>query len=95
MGTRIRRAEVHAEDFSAYLDLHPGEVTCELYETIDVSPGQPNRGAPYEGELDLEPVGGPDFNETRHFVDCILEDRAPSLDESLLQVFVSQTVPRV
>ena len=27
--------------------------------------------------LDLDAVGGPDFNETRHFVTCIREDRTP------------------
>ena len=27
--------------------------------------------------LDLESVGGPPFNETRHFVDCILNNIEP------------------
>ena len=28
-------------------------------------------------KLDLEAVGGPGYNETRHFVDCILDDKTP------------------
>ncbi len=66
VGFRIQRAEVHAEDFSAYLDL-TGEPKYELYAD----------GKPREGLLDLDAVGGPDFNETRHFVTCIREDQTP------------------
>jgi len=96
VGIRIRRAEVHAEDFSAYLDLPPGEATYELYEAVDLGPGEPNRGAPYEGELDLEPTGGRDFNETRHFVDCILEDQTPwsSLDDAVHTMRLAEEIRR-
>lgn len=96
VGMRIRRAEVHAEDFSAYLDLPPGRPRCELYEAADLGPGRPNRGAPYEADLDLEPTGGPDFNETRHFVDCILEDRSPwsSLDDAVHTMRLAEAIRR-
>ena len=67
VGYRIQRAEVHAEDLSVYLDLTQGR-HYELYDA------QQAERAP---ELDLEPVGGPEFNEVRHFVDCILEDGTP------------------
>jgi len=30
-----------------------------------------------EEPLDLDAVGGPGFNETGHFVDCILNDSEP------------------
>ena len=62
VGFRIQRAEVHAENFSAYLDL-TGAPRCELYEN----------GKPYESPLDLDAVGGRHFNETRHFIQCIKE----------------------
>ena len=66
VGYRIQRFEAHAEDFSAYVDLTSGP-RCEIYAD----------GGPFEGELDLESVGGPDFNETRHFVACIQNDTQP------------------
>ncbi len=66
VGFRIQRAEAHAENFSAYLDL-TGEPECELYAD----------GAPCDEPLDLDAVGGPEFNETRHFVTCIREDKTP------------------
>ena len=72
VGFRIQRSEVHAEDFSAYLDT-----------TVAPTGAQPPGftlyadGAPYEQPLDLDAVGGPDFNETRHLVECIEQDRQP------------------
>ncbi len=66
VGYRIQRFEAHAEDFSAYVDLTSGP-RCEIYTD----------GEPFEGELDLESVGGPNFNETRHFVACIQNDTQP------------------
>ncbi len=66
VGFRIQRAEAHAEDFSAYLDL-TGEPKYALYAD----------GKPRQGPLDLDAVGGPDFNETKHFVTCIREDKTP------------------
>lgn len=66
VGARIQSAEVHAEDFSAYLNLTgPPQVT--LYRD----------GKLWEEPLDLDAVGGPRFNETRHFADCILNDTKP------------------
>jgi len=66
VGYRIQSAEVHAENMSAYLDL-TGKPKVTLY--LD--------GRLVEESLDLEPVGGPTFNETRHFVDCILNNTEP------------------
>ena len=71
-GFRIQRSEVHAEDFSAYMDM-----------TRALTGAQPPGftlfadGAPYEQPLDLDAGGGPDFNETRHLVECIEQDRQP------------------
>ena len=66
VGFRIQRAEVHAENFSAYLDLTRAP-KCELYEN----------NKPDEKPLDLDAVGGKDFNETRHFIECIKENKKP------------------
>lgn len=66
VGYRIQRAEVHAENFSAYLDL-TGAPKYELYEN----------GKPYDKPLDIESVGGKDFNETRHFIECIRDNKKP------------------
>jgi predicted dehydrogenase len=66
VGYRIQTAEVHAEDTSAYLDLtSTPKVTLYL------------NGKLCEEPLDLDAVGGADFNETRHFADCILNDTTP------------------
>ena len=62
VGFRIQRAEVHAENFSAYLDLTAAP-KCELYED----------GKPYEKPLDMDRH----FNETRHFIECIKENKQP------------------
>ena len=76
VGGRIQRAEIHAQDFSAYLDLTTREKKVEMYRsTPDIEPRM--TGARVEEPLDLEAVGGTGFNEVRHFVDCILEDRTP------------------
>ncbi|MBX3010816.1 MAG: Gfo/Idh/MocA family oxidoreductase [Caldilineaceae bacterium] len=66
VGYRIQSAEVHADDMSAYLDLTSSpKVTLYLDGQLVTEP------------LDLEAVGGPTFNETSHFVDCILNDKTP------------------
>ena len=66
VGYRIQSAEVHAENMSAYLDL-TSKPQVVLY--LD--------GQLVEEPLDLAAVGGATFNETRHFVDCILNDTEP------------------
>ena len=84
VGSRIQRAEVPAADFSAYMDL-TGEHNIELYDS-QFEPGQGHGfGSSMEGEIDLESVGGADFNETKHFVDCILNDVEPwsTLDDAI------------
>lgn len=66
VGYRIQSIEVHAEDMSAYLNLTSAP-EIRLY-----CDGQLN-----EAPLELDAVGGAGFNETRHFVDCILNDTTP------------------
>ena len=76
VGARIQRAEVHADDFSAYIELTGSPPVPEIYW---------DEGTPSEEALDLEAVGGADFDETRHFVDCILNDEDPwsTLDDAV------------
>ena len=85
VGYRIQRAEVHAEDFSGYMELTK-EPCCELYA----------RTERLEAPLDLEAVGGADYNETRHFVDCILEDRIPwsTLDDAVHTMRLCEAIRR-
>jgi predicted dehydrogenase len=66
VGYRIQSAEVHAAGMSAYLELTRNpQVTLYL------------DGKLVEEPLDLDAIGGAAFNETRHFVDCILNDTDP------------------
>jgi predicted dehydrogenase len=66
VGFRIQRAEVHANDFSAYIDL-TGAPKCEIYEN----------GKPFASPLGLDAIGGSNFNETTHFIDCIKNGKKP------------------
>jgi len=85
LGFRIQRAEVHAEDFSAYLDL-TGEPKCELYDN----------GKAYAEPLDLDAVVGTGFNETRHFVECIKEDKTPwsNLEDALKTMQLCEAIDK-
>ncbi|MBM3238911.1 Gfo/Idh/MocA family oxidoreductase [Candidatus Poribacteria bacterium] len=85
VGFRIQRAEVHAEDFSAYLDL-TGAPKCELYD----------KEKAYAKSLDLDAVGGPGFNETRHFIECIKEDKTPwsNLEDALKTMKLCEAIER-
>ena len=71
VGGRVQRAEVHADDFSGYLELTGSPPVVEPYQAEGA------RGELLAATLDLEPVGGADFDETRHFVDCIFADEEP------------------
>ena len=95
VGYRIQRAEVHAEDFSAYLDLTAGS-TVELYESRAAAGPADAKGERVDLPLDVEAVGGADFNETRHFVDCILTDRSPwsTLDDAVLTMRLCEAIHR-
>jgi len=86
VGFRIQRVEVHAEDFSAYLDL-TGAPKCELYEN----------GKPYESPLDLDSIGGRNFNETRHFVECIKENKKPwsNLEDAVKTMELCEAILRL
>ena len=94
VGGAIQRAEVHAEDLSVYLDL-TGEPRYELYEVLPGETGA-KKGTLAEEPLDLEAIGGKGFNETRHFVDCILEDRTPwsNLDDAVLTMRLCEAIRR-
>ena len=86
---------MHADDFSAYLDLTDSRGRrCELYEAPGAS--KEAQARPMEPPLDLAAVGGPDFNETRHFVDCILEDRETwsTLDDAVVTIGLSEAIRR-
>ncbi len=85
VGYRIQTAEVHAEDMSAYLNL-TGEPQVTLY--LD--------GRLSEQPLDLAAVGGPDFNETRHFADCMLNDTQPwsTLDDAVKTMELCEAIER-
>ena len=85
IGARIQRAEVHAEDFSAYVELTKSPPAPEIYEDGSAWAG---------GPLDLDAVGGADFNETRHFVNCILTDEVPwsTLDDAVHTMRLCQAI---
>lgn len=75
VGARIQRAEVHAEDLSIYLELS-GTPQVESF----VAESQPQGTTQTSSEspsLDLQAVGGPQFDEVQHFTDCILQDQQP------------------
>ena len=95
VGGRIQRAEIHAQDFSAYLDLTMREKKVEMYR---YTPGnQPKEvGGRVEEPLDLDAVGGPGFNEVKHFVDCLLEDRAPwsNLSDAVITMKLCEAIRR-
>lgn len=85
VGTRIQTAEAHGESVSAYLDLtSSSDAKVTLY--VD--------SQRVEEPLDLEAVGGADFNETRHFADCILNDTIPwsSLDDAVKSEELSEAI---
>jgi predicted dehydrogenase len=97
VGYRIQRADVHAEDFSAYLDLTAAP-RCEIYtaQTGETDEHYAVKAGLYEQPLDLDAVGGPGFNETRHFVRCIREDRIPwsHLDDAVTTMRLCEAIRR-
>ena len=84
VGYRIQRTEAHAEDLSFYIDLTTKDRRIEYYRD----------GEEIVDKLDLESVGGPEYNETRHFVDCILEDKIPwsNLDDSIQTMRLCESI---
>ena len=93
VGGRIQRAQLHAQDFSAYLDLTGREKKVEMYRSTPSA--QPRMlGTRVEEPLDLDAVGGPGFNEVRHFVDCILEDRTPwsNLNDAVITMKLCEAI---
>ena len=90
VGFRIQRAEVHADDFSAYLDL-TRTPKVELYAAAGGDNGSAT-GEPID--LDLGDYAG--SNETGHFVDCILNDRTPwsTLDDAVHTMRLCEAVRR-
>ena len=94
VGMRIQRAEVHADDLSAYLELTRAP-KVEVYTASEGGVAE-GRGALLEKPLDLDGVGGAGFNETRHFVDCILNDRSPwsDLDDAVHTMRLCEAIRR-
>ena len=88
VGFRIQRAEAHAEDFSAYLDL-TRERACELYAAE-----RGGSSSALDEPLDLDAVGGPNFNETSHFANCIFEDTEPwsTLDDAVVTMHLCEAI---
>jgi predicted dehydrogenase len=74
-----RPVEAHAEDLSIYFDpAGPFNLFGRVAPRMFVG------GKPWEQPLDLDSVGGPHFNETTHFADCLLNGDKPwtSLDDA-------------
>ena len=96
VGFRIQRAEAHAEDLSFYLDLTTGDRRIEYYVAGGSDSEVEWSGQPVKEALDLDAVGGPGYNETRHFVDCILEDRVPwsNLDDAVNTMKLCEAIRR-
>lgn len=92
VGGRIQRAETHASDFSAYLDLTRGR-NIEIYRATPNEDGTTS-GSLIEAPLDIDAVGGTSFNEVTHFVDCILEDQTPwsNLDDALVTMKLCEAI---
>ena len=94
VGYRIQRAEAHAEDISFYLELTRAR-SVESYRASPPDDGGGNwAGQPIEEPLDLDSVGGPEFNETSHFVDCILADQTPwsNLDDAVSTMCLCEAI---
>ena len=92
VGFRIQRAEIHAEDFSAYLDMTSGR-NIEMYEAGRDADGS-IVGTEIKDPIDLDTVGGANFNETTHFVDCILNDAIPwsNLDDAVITMRLCEAI---
>ena len=95
VGYRIQRAEAHAEDLSFYLDLTTRDRRVEHYEASAANDSDWS-GEPVEESLDLDAVGGPDFNETRHFVDSIVDNLTPwsDLDDAVETMRLCEAIRR-
>lgn len=94
VGSRIQRTEVHAEDLSAYLEMTQ-KPQVELYTATEAKDGT-TTGKQVKSGLDLKAVGGPRFNETAHFVDCIINDREPwsTLDDAVHTMRLCEAIRR-
>ena len=83
VGYRIQSIEVHAEDMSAYIDLTRNP---EIALYLD---GQ-------RVETPLENIVDPNFNETQHFADCILNDTEPwsTLEDAVQTMALCEAIER-
>ena len=92
VGMRVQRAELHAEDFSAYMDLTKMSPAEEAHQssTFQVYAD----GSERESPLDLDAEGGVYFNETRHFAECILNGRRPwsTLEDALATMKLAEAI---
>jgi predicted dehydrogenase len=92
VGSREQRAEVHAEDLSAYLDLNATpQVQLSMAAAAAGGTTRTREEAP---TLDLQAVGGEGFDEVRHFTDCILNDRQPwsQLEDAVLSMRLAEAI---
>lgn len=91
VGYRIQRAEVHADDFSAYLDL-TGKPRVEVYAAA----GDDGSGSATAEPMELELGDYAGSNETIHFVDCILNGGTPwsTLDDAVQTMRLCEAVRR-
>ena len=92
VGQREQRAEAHAEDLSAYLDLNT-EPQVQL-SRAEAAAGGTTRTCTQAPVLDLTAVGGAHFDEVRHFTDCILEDRQPwsGLQDAVITMRLAEAI---
>lgn len=92
VGIRVQRAELHAEDFSAYMDLTQMDPPEDAHwpKTFQIYAD----GAMLAEALDLGAEGGPRFNETRHFAECILSGRRPwsTLEDALATMHLAEAI---
>lgn len=84
-----RPVEAHAEDLSVYFDpIGPHDMFGRVIPRMFVN------GKEWEHSLDLDAVGGAEFNETTHFADCLLNDTEPwtSLDDAVKSMELCEAI---
>ena len=93
VGTRIQRAEIHAEDLSAYLDL-TGAARVELFEAEQMASSATSQAKAGHATLDLAEIGGERFDEVQHFTDCIINDQEPwsTLEDAIVTMQLAEAI---
>ena len=93
VGARIQRAEIHAEDLSAYLDLS-GTARIELFEAEQMASSAATQTKAGDAPLDLAETGGEHFDEVQHFTDCIINDLEPwsTLEDAIVTMQLAEAI---